>query len=390
MNAFRSIRHCNTRCVTRGWPSGTFSRPYAHFTFARMVGRSAVQCLLVTRDERVRRRTQYHVLGAFRVPLASGENVVPVSVPVHSTLTFPTLRVGRNGDAVMSGGNGKFAGPTVEYSIGHVVGHVQVYFQCIEQELWRRRGVYINSSLRKGLVDTSHWLTPQRSYKCPLVFAHRGIVDLASDTENSISSLKSAANMGIEGVEIDVFYYQHASGSYLVVAHDDDLTRMLGIHSHITKMEKDGINELRGISGCAVLTPLSSFLKVIKENRLLANIELKPGSPFASGGPAASKRFSQAVGEEIRRLGVERNVVVSSFDPIKTRYINTGASGEVPILTSTASYKSTGAKALYFLNKHLKPGRGDLGKSTAGCFHYSQITKELVDSYHARGAPVGA
>lgn len=69
------------------------------------------------------------------------------------------------------------------------------------------------------------------NYRGPMRFAHRGVVQAAP--ENTLGAFEAAAEMGLEGIEIDV---RLSRDGEVVVIHDQNLTRLtLGhptLHSH--------------------------------------------------------------------------------------------------------------------------------------------------------------
>lgn len=71
-----------------------------------------------------------------------------------------------------------------------------------------------------------------------LIFAHRGIVNYYA--ENSEEGFDEALNLGFTAIEIDV---TQSGDNHLIVFHDDDGKRLLGINKMISEMELDEIKK---------------------------------------------------------------------------------------------------------------------------------------------------
>ena len=104
--------------------------------------------------------------------------------------------------------------------------------------------------------------------KTPLVIGHRGAkCHLA---ENTLPSISKAIELGVDGVEIDVF--QCASGE-LVVFHDKTLEKLTNATGYIEALDLDSIQRIEVLNGFSIPT-LGEVLDLIK-GRIFLNIELK-------------------------------------------------------------------------------------------------------------------
>jgi glycerophosphoryl diester phosphodiesterase len=107
--------------------------------------------------------------------------------------------------------------------------------------------------------------TPPNS---PLVIGHRGA--RGHIAENTLPSIAKAIELGVDGVEIDVF--RCASGE-LVVFHDKTLDQLTNATGYIEQLDLDSIQKIEVLNGFTIPT-LEEVLDLIK-GRVVLNIELK-------------------------------------------------------------------------------------------------------------------
>ncbi len=146
----------------------------------------------------------------------------------------------------------------------------------------------------------------------PLVFAHRGAKAVAP--ENTIPAFLKAAEMGADGVELDV---QFSSDGALVVIHNMTLDETTDGHGRVTSHTLEELKRLDAGSWFAPefagtrLCTLEEALNAIGD-RLLVNIEMKS---FSMG--------NDGMAEEVARIIQQRDlydqVLVSSFNPFTLR-----------------------------------------------------------------------
>ena len=104
-----------------------------------------------------------------------------------------------------------------------------------------------------------------------LVIGHRGAKGHIA--ENTLPSIAKAIELGVDGVEIDIF--KCASGE-LVVFHDKTLEKLTNATGYIEDLELDSIQQIKVLNYYRIPT-LSEVLSLIN-GRIFINIELKGSS----------------------------------------------------------------------------------------------------------------
>ena len=133
-----------------------------------------------------------------------------------------------------------------------------------------------------------------------LVIGHRGAKGHAP--ENTISSIKKAIELGVDGIEIDVF--RCASGE-LVVFHDKLVDKLTDGKGYIEEISLDSIKKLN-VMGDEKIPTLNEVLDLI-DGKVFLNIELK--------GSNTSFLTHQLLNEYFNSTNWSRNkVFISSFD----------------------------------------------------------------------------
>lgn len=172
----------------------------------------------------------------------------------------------------------------------------------------------------------------------PLIFAHRGAKAVAP--ENTIPAFLKAAELGADGVELDV---QFSADGALVVIHNPTLEQTTDGHGRVTSFTLEELKQLDAgakfdprFAGTRLCT-LEEALDAIGD-RLLVNIEMKS---FAMG----TDGMAEQVAEIIRKRALYDQVIVSSFNPFALRrlkrtdpHIETGLlyAPDLPIYLSRA------------------------------------------------------
>lgn len=141
----------------------------------------------------------------------------------------------------------------------------------------------------------------------PLVEAHRG--DSANAPENTLAAFRRALDLGVFSIELDV---HPAKDGALVVIHDGTVDRTTGGSGAVADMTAA---DLRALDAGSRFSPafageriplLEEVVALCAPTDVLLNIEIKR-SPARPDFPADVVRL-------LRRFGVERRYVVSSFD----------------------------------------------------------------------------
>ncbi len=104
----------------------------------------------------------------------------------------------------------------------------------------------------------------------PLIIGHRGAKGHVA--ENTLPSIAKAIELGVDGIEIDIFICK--SGE-LVVFHDKKLGRLTNVQGYIESFEYDSIQKLKVLGEYKIPT-LEEVLELI-DGKVFLNIELKGG-----------------------------------------------------------------------------------------------------------------
>ncbi len=155
-----------------------------------------------------------------------------------------------------------------------------------------------------------------------LVFAHRGARQQAP--ENTLPAFLRAAELGADGVELDV---QLTADAVPVVIHDGTLGRTTDGSGHVAERPYAALRELDAgawfgpeFAGTRIPT-LTEVFETLGQ-RLLINIELKDFS--------LSARLAGIVIETVRRHNMAGQVLFSSFNPLMLRHVRRMAP-EIPV-----------------------------------------------------------
>jgi len=154
------------------------------------------------------------------------------------------------------------------------------------------------------------------SYSCHfnndyLVVGHRGA--MGHVLENTLESVEKALELGVDGIEVDVF--KSFTGE-IVVHHDPQLNRLSNSNAFIEKITLDSIKKIELKGGYKIPT-LEEVIDLIPKNIFL-NIELK--------GSNTAYSTNEIIEEKIRENNfTSNNFIISSFrwDELeKFRYVN--------------------------------------------------------------------
>lgn len=141
----------------------------------------------------------------------------------------------------------------------------------------------------------------------PLVLAHRGANKVAP--QNTIPAFRKALEFNADGIETDVHLSKDGE---IVICHNytvDETSNGKGFVDELTLAELKAMDFgsyfSKGFSGVTLPT-LSELLDVVKGMALI-NIEIKP--------PRTNNDLVKKVVEEIHKYGIEKNSIVSCFNP---------------------------------------------------------------------------
>lgn len=248
----------------------------------------------------------------------------------------------------------------------------------------------------------------------PLVLGHRGVP--LRHQENSLAGLRLAAELGIDGVEFDVF---KTRDDRLVLFHDEETERLTGVRGRITEMRWDEVSKLRlqrriDMGGGRVVRyereeriPLLEEVLEEFNGRLLMNIEMKAYAPNWS-----RRHTGTEVARAIRRSDAADSVVVTSFDffmlyCLEREYpglhsgfaYDDGMLGErigewftrLPEIGTDLAAAPGNQNDISFLNFLLEADAiGRLIGASVVDAEYSLLDNDTVEGFHARGMRVGA
>lgn len=139
----------------------------------------------------------------------------------------------------------------------------------------------------------------------PFIFGHRGVRGEAP--ENTMAAFELAADVGANGVELDV---RLCRSGEVVVCHDPTLARSTGGKDTRAVADLD-LRELRGadLGGGQRVPLLEEVLAWARGHNLLVNVEIKRDVPDR-------RKTVQETASVLRNAKSTRsNVIVSSFDP---------------------------------------------------------------------------
>lgn len=127
--------------------------------------------------------------------------------------------------------------------------------------------------------------------------AHRG----GSGPENSLEAIRSSLTLGVDAIEIDLWFLQ----GELWVTHDRRLGRQLAGRGQLLEQSRDTLESLRLENG-EPIPKLSQVLELVGD-RVMLNIEIK--------GPACAQALARCLQEHCQAgsQGLEQ-YLVSSFD----------------------------------------------------------------------------
>lgn len=170
----------------------------------------------------------------------------------------------------------------------------------------------------------------------PMVVGHRGCPSMAP--ENSLASFSLIREHGIPGVELDV--HQCTTGE-IVVAHDDTLARIAGVPlairgASLAELREHDIGSSFDPLFAAERVPLLEEVFELLGPNVFFDVEIKHYSSRALRARAGG--LEERTVALIRRHGLVRRCIVSSFDPLVIRRVRLIAP-EIPVAAIYASTK---------------------------------------------------
>ncbi|GAA4652206.1 hypothetical protein GCM10023116_44900 [Kistimonas scapharcae] len=251
----------------------------------------------------------------------------------------------------------------------------------------------------------------------PLVLGHRG-VPLAHQ-ENTLAGFRKAIELGVDGIELDVF---KTRDDRIVVFHDEQTERLTGVAGSIAEMTWDEVSQLRiqrridRGDGTVVEYPSEERIPLLEEvldecgDSLLINIEMKAYAPNWS-----RRHTGTEVARVIKASGKQDNVISTSFDFFMLRKLEKALPGihsgfaydggmlegmgdwldtllnALPELDTELSRRAGNQNALNLLNLLLEANAiGRFVHSTVVDAEHTLIDSDTVQKFHQRNMLVGA
>ena len=148
----------------------------------------------------------------------------------------------------------------------------------------------------------------------PLIWGHRGASGHAP--ENTLPAFRMAADMGADGVELDV---QETKDGVLVVCHDETVDRTSNGAGWVKDFTFEEIRKLDFSGGNAAyegvkIPSMEEVLDLLAPAGLTINIELKTGIVFYD-------RIEEKILQLVRNKNWEDRVIYSSFNHYSVRRI---------------------------------------------------------------------
>lgn len=149
------------------------------------------------------------------------------------------------------------------------------------------------------------------SLKLPKVIGHRGAKAYAP--ENTLESIRTAASLGVEWVELDV---KLTRDGVPIIFHDEELERITGVQGLVADVTYDELRDLdagswfgESFSGARIPT-LEEAVDVILKSNLGLNLEIKPC-------PGREKETAEVALDHLSQYWDDRDkLLISSFQHV--------------------------------------------------------------------------
>jgi glycerophosphoryl diester phosphodiesterase len=148
----------------------------------------------------------------------------------------------------------------------------------------------------------------------PLIWGHRGASGYAP--ENTLPAFKLAADMGADGIELDI---QETKDGVIVVCHDETVDRTSSGAGWIKDYTFEELRKLDFSNGNAAyegtkIPTMEEVFELLGPTGLTINIELKTGIVFYD-------KIEEKILELAKKMGWEDRVIYSSFNHYTVRRI---------------------------------------------------------------------
>lgn len=230
-------------------------------------------------------------------------------------------------------------------------------------------------------------LTGPNSHQHPLILGHRGVPE--EHQENTMAGFQRAIELGIDGVELDVFLTKDEK---LVVFHDLETERLTGVSGTITEMTWAEIKQLNikqivdvgdrtiDYGREAKIVLLEDVLEETR-GKLLVDIEIK-----AYGLDFDQRHTGTAVANLVRRMDMAADVFITSFNFWPLIWLERAYPGLASGFTYSPMFMRNGA--LQWLMESSLMGK--LVGSTLTNMSLNMFDADTVEKVHRRDLAVGA
>lgn len=164
--------------------------------------------------------------------------------------------------------------------IGFIVGVVML------------KQIFFTNEASKTSVES----LPEKSF---LIFGHRGACGY--EPENTLSSFQKALELGVDGVELDVYVCKTGE---LVLMHDEEVDRTTNGHGKVVDMTFKQLQKLV-VDGKERIPTLSEVIDLI-DRQVPINIEIK--------GPRTAQPVADLLATYFDKGWESKDFVISSFD----------------------------------------------------------------------------
>ncbi|MGI9288111.1 MAG: glycerophosphodiester phosphodiesterase [Pseudomonadales bacterium] len=222
----------------------------------------------------------------------------------------------------------------------------------------------------------------------PLAFGHRGVPE--EHQENTMAGFKRAIDLGLDGVELDVFL---TKDKQLVVFHDIETERLTGFNGRIPDMNWDEIKDLEIASSINVGDKVIDYGKKEKiilledaleemKGKLIVDIEIK-----AYGIDFGQRHTGTELAKLIKRMDLFKDVFVTSFNFFPLRWLEWTCPG----IESGFTYSPQSVKKSGFLHNVMESSFiGKLMGSTLTNMSVNMFDDDTVQQVHEKGLAIGA
>ena len=225
-------------------------------------------------------------------------------------------------------------------------------------------------------------------YSRSLSLGHRGVPE--EHQENTMAGFKRAIELGLDGIELDVFLTKDQK---VVVFHDVETERLTGHDGKVAEMTWDEIKKLEIKSEINVGDKTINYGKterivlledVLEETRgkLLIDIEIK-----AYSLDFGQRHTGTAVAKLIKRMEMQEHVFVTSFNFFPLRWLEWHCPGIESGFTYSPQSIKKSRLARWMMEASLI---GKLVGSTLTNMSVNMIDEDTIERVQERGLAIGA